>query len=44
MTQRAFLKQWIPTINPDEAKNRFLIPDDVGDVFKVLEQCPGEPQ
>lgn len=40
MTQREFLKQWIPKKDLDRSSSRFLVPGDAGDAFKVLEQGP----
>ena len=37
-TQREFLHQWISPKKTAESSNRFLIPGDAGDAFKVLEQ------
>jgi SAM-dependent MidA family methyltransferase len=40
MTQREFLKQWIPKKDLFRSSSRFLVPGDAGDAFKVLEQSP----
>jgi SAM-dependent MidA family methyltransferase len=40
-TQREFLNRWVSAKNIAESSNRFLIPGDAGDAFKVLEQSPG---
>lgn len=37
-TQREFLRRWISPKKTAESSNRFLIPGDAGDAFKVLEQ------
>ena len=40
-TQREFLNRWVSRKKIAKSSNRFLIPGDAGDAFKVLEQSPG---
>jgi len=39
-TQREFLNRWISPKKIVRSSNRFLVPEDAGDAFKVLEQSP----